>query len=616
MKYKVAQVVLGLPVEGPFDYSLSEALAKKIKIGQRVKVFFGPVPRVGFIVGLAAQSRFKTLKPILALIDETVVLPTQMLTLTKEFAKNYYCSWGEAIEASLPLFLRKGKPVDASVLNLPALNTKQEKEIALLHDPGRTKRWTVIIEQIKKTLAFNRQVILLVPEISFAESAAKIIKESIEADIVILEKKVSANEEAAHWLKVRQGEAKIVVGARSAIFAPVADLGLIVVCDEENPAYKQEQSPFYHVRDVALLRSGLEGASILFVSAAPSAELWKMASGKKIKYTSLPYEPSSTIQTVDMSNFGGRKTSLVSFPVRSQIEKALAQKGKVILFMNKKGFSTLTRCEKCGYTVKCKRCDTNLTYMFSVKKMVCRYCSFTAAAPTVCPQCQSLYIKYKGMGVEKLESEMARLFPQARVGHLDKDTGALPLDRDILITTQAVLKWQDQLSADVVAVLQFDSELNRADFRSAQRAFSLLINLRNMATKKFIVQTHTADNYCLKSFVKLDFKKFYKEELALRRQLDLPPFRCLVSISLRAAKESEVSQQSQDFYQALQKYRSSDDVEVLEPQPEAIAKLRGKYRFGIFLKAKSPLKIRQLIKKALSSFKKKRGIIVSVNVEP
>ncbi|HOW35791.1 MAG TPA: primosomal protein N' [Candidatus Omnitrophota bacterium] len=614
MNSKIVQVVVGLPVEGPFDYFTEGALADKIAIGQRAWVPFGPRKLVGFIVGVAAKSKFKRLKPIFSLIDNEPVLDSRLLALTQEISRHYGCSWGEAIEMSLPDALRKGKAVDIPPLDSSSILSQGNPETILVHDKSNKKYWPFLLENMRDTLSLGKGILFIVPENSLTDELKNKIKSETAEEIVVLDKRLKSGDELKEWQKVKGGQAKIIIGTRSAIFAPARNLGLIVVLDEDHAAYKQEQSPFYHLRDVALMRSVIENCRMIFVSAVPSAEVWQQVSSKKIKLVALEADSTSRVQIIDVSDFHFRKSSVFSFPLRNGIEKTLEARGKIVLFMNRKGFSTLTRCRQCGYTVKCRRCDTNLVYLFDRKIMVCRYCHFTANPPSVCPQCQSSYIRYSGLGIEKLESEISRIFPKARVCHYDRDTHSFPSDFDILIATQAVLRIQDKLFVDLVGAVQIDSELNRPDFRAAQKTFALLVHLKNLAKEKLIIQTRNPDNYCLKAILKSDFNKFYKKELSLRKELGLPPFKHFIAIVIRTAKEALAGEQAQELYKVLKE--NSKAVEILEPQPDKTVKLRGKYRWVILMKSKSVIKMMGLAHKALKTFRKKAGVVVSVDVDP
>lgn len=614
---RVAQVVLGLPVDGPFDYFLESSLREKASIGQRVWVSFGRNNRIGYIVGLSATSKYKKLKPISSLLDTIPVLDAGLLNLTRDFAKYYACSWGEAIEAAMPLVLRKGKLANLGGEQITPRTrglSDQEPESILLHDPGNSKRWPFIIDRIKKTLDRQLGVIFLVPESLLIASVHKKIIEAGFEKTVILDKRLKPKEDLANWILSKTGRARLVVGTRSAVFSPVKDLGLIIVYEEDHPAYKQEQSPFYHAREVAILRSQIEKCDVVFVSSAPSAGIWHSSERKKFKRIFFEPDKPSDMQLIDLLNYNPKKTPFISIPLRNQIQKTLESKGKVLLYMNRRGFSTITRCNQCAFTLKCERCEINLTYLYSKKKLVCRHCNYAAELPQVCPQCKSSYLRSLGMGVEKLESEVSRIFPQARVERFDKETKTCPVQFDILIATQAVMKLEGQVPINLIGVLGIDSELNRLDFRSGQRVFSLLIHLRQWASEKIMVQSRLIDNYSLQAAAKMDFKKFYRHELQIRKEMDFPPYWHLVSIGLRGAAEKLAFEAANSFYAAL-KETHHKSIEVIEPHPDVIPKMRDKYRFTILLKGKKVPSMLAAVKKVFKTFKKK-NVIISIDVDP
>lgn len=616
MNDKIAQVVVGLPIEGPFDYLIEDSQKEKIAIGMRVSISFGQRKLLGFVVGFKKTSSYKKLKSILALIDDFPAISPLILKLTKEFAGYYGCSWGEAIEASLPAALRKSKSAALSCVEDEKKSSGAPGECLLLHDQSREKRWSFLIDTVEKTLSEGKGVLFLVPEVFLVEDVYKRFIEKFPEGVVILDKKVSAKKELEEWLKIKEGRARIVIGTRSAVFAPVKNLGLIVLYDEENNSYKQEQSPFYHARQVAMWRVAQEGAGLIFASQAPSVETWYLTQKKKIKIVSLKSEWNIPAQIVDMSNYRGRGDSLLSFPLRNGLQKTLEARGKAILFMNRKGFSTTTRCQQCGHTLKCKHCDANLTYLFGKKKMVCRHCSYTITPPSICPQCQGSYLRYTGMGTEKLESEVARLFPQARIGRFDRDSKILPESFDILIATQAILRFKNKLSVSLVGVLRIDTELNRMDFKSGHNVFALLVHLKDMAREKMIIQTGVPDNYSIETAAKMDFKEFYRTEIKFRREIGFPPFQHLTEISLRGPKEDILLGLVTALHNDLVASNKGKGIDILDPQPGIIPKLRDKYRFSILIKGKSQAQVMSLIQKSLKSFKKKSGMIISINVDP
>ncbi len=624
MKNVIAQVVVGLPVPGPFDYLIPPQYTDKIAIGTRVRVTFGPQKCVGYVVGLLAKSRYpkERLKMIHELLDTQPSLNGELLKLTREVAEYYGCSLGEVIESALPEQLRRGQCIELPPLNdSPSLGRGSGgKEISLvkpvlLYDPLEEKSWDYLFEAVESALQQKQGVVFLVPDMATADQACRFLRARLSQPIAVLDR--HAKEHLEHWLKIRAGELNMVIGSRSAVFAPVDRLGLMIVYDEENFSYKQEQSPYYHARDVALMRSRLTGARVILVSRCPSLESWSAAEKKKYELVSFPVQKKGAdLQIVDLTNYKSAKMGVLSVPLRDAVEKTLARKEKVLLFLNRKGFSTLATCEKCHFILKCPRCATSLVYLFVQKTMVCRHCNYREVPPAVCPECQGAYLRFLGLGTEKLESEMARLFPQYRVSRLDKDTHEFKEDFDILIATQAILKFSREIGVAVVGVFNIDAELNRPDLHGAHKVFTLLSQLRYIAREKVIVQTRLATNACLKAAAKDDWKLFCHQEFKLRRELKLPPFYHLISVIVRGRNQQTTAEQADLLYQQLKNVGTTGNVEIFDPHPDILPKLRDKYRYIILLKGKSVKAMLAVLRGTLKAFKRKAGVLISVNVDP
>ena len=614
MSEQIVQVVVGLPVEGPFDYTVPVGVGA-LRPGMRVRVPFGPRSCLGVVVGTGDRKNAQDLRSVEDILDERPVVDELPLRLCRELAGYYDCSLGEAIEMILPDALRQPRKVDGPAEQFsepPAPGAIVERELLLFHDPGRSQAWASLLERIKKTVAAGRGVIVLVPEKVLIAGVVKKLEPDFAGRMVELDKRLSSAKELENWFAVKTGRAAIAVGTRSAVFAPFARLGLVVMTEEEHSAYKQEQSPHYHARDVVLLRARLENASAIFVSDVPSAELWWAARKKMLKLVSFEVPPESVWQLIDLTNYNRKKTSVLSVPLQNAITKTIAARGKVLLWLNRKGFSSSTRCQKCGFSLKCPHCDVNLMYSYSKKKMVCRRCRKKSDFPPVCPECRSSYLRSHGIGVEKLESEVARLFPQARVEHFDAESEALPKTFDILIATAAVMKSLAERPFDLIGVVQVDAELNRLDFRGTQRAFAVLTHLRFGARQKLIVQTRLAEHYCLRYAKCPDFRKFYREELRQRKDLEFPPEANLLSVGFRSVKEDAAARCANSFFEALTR-KTPKGVSAIEPHPDVVAKLRDKYRFTVLMKGKSSETLLKCYHKAIKAVSRNRGVIVTMN---
>ena len=610
----IAQVVLGLPVEGPFDYFIPDEWQEKIKVGARVEVPFGPRRRIGYVVGLLQDSSVKKIKALNRLIDENPILDEGFLKFAKVFSGHYGCSLGEAIDNALPASLRVGRKVELKHDGSPLKSVQKIQSTLLLADNIQSAL-VFLRERIKTILDQKRGILLVVPETVYLHPIKEFLKKEFPQATAAFQENLSPKEHGEQWVALKEGHARIAAGVISNIFAPVKNLGLIVVFDEESPLYKHEQSPFYHVRDVAFMRQGTQSCDITFVSPAPSAEIFHRAQQENWPIENLRADKSARVQFIDLANFKSRGRGFVSLPLKAMIEKTLMLGGRVILFLNRRGFSSFTVCQFCGFFLKCPRCSTPLMFSADTKCLSCRHCAHEENLPRECPQCGKNYLKSMGAGIEKLQSEMAQAFPTVRVGCIDKTTDSFPQNARVLIATQAVFKWKESIKADLVAVLDMDAEFNHRDFRSSHRAFTLGVRLSALAKEMLVIQTHDCDNYALKAVQLKDYDSFYKKELALRRELNLPPFEHLLMLSLRSRVENTVRQYAQELYNHLAQARG-EKLEFHEPQPDVPSKLRDQFRYAIVGHGQHVEAMVAFVKERLKSFKRKGGVVVTLNVDP
>lgn len=614
---KIAQVVVDLPVDGPFDYEIPQSLADSITIGHRVLVSFQTKILIGYIVGLKEKSMFRRLKPILSVLEKNPVLSPLMVEFAKEFSEHYCCSLGHAISAFLPVGFKKIKK--EIVFLLPPKNEEQivKNETLLVHDFSFKNFWPLVIERIQQALAQNLSVIILVPETYRIKPMIEELKNhGINEPITLFDKKLKDKEQIENWVLIKEGKAKIVVGTRSAVFAPVCALGLMIMMEESNFSYKQDQSPFYHARQVALMRAKNEKASLIFVTRSYSVELYHLLKKKKMTLMDvMKNEKPCDVQIIDLSNYKYGKTKVISVPLQYAMEKALAQKGKILLVMNKKGFGSFGTCSKCHYVLKCPHCDIPLTFLYEQKKVVCRHCTYQASSSSICPKCHGAYINFSGMGIEKLESDVARIFPRAKVACYAKESGALPSNYDILIATQAIIRFDDKARFNLTCLVDIDAELNHLNFETGENAFSLLRHLQAMTTEKFFIQTRLRENYCLKALVKNNPALFYSKEAKFRRELHFPPFGTMAEIFVRSIDQQSALHQAELIFEALTKKRLKG-LNVSPPQVLSLARLRDKYRFVIVAKGTATMKLAPFVHKAISSLKRSGKTITTVNINP
>lgn len=610
-----AKVVLGLPVEGPFDYSFDPRADKRISEGFRVWVEFGSRKKLGYVVGVSTKTRIKRVKPILEIIDKTPAVNQNVLSLTAKLSEYYACSWGEAIEAALPDALRKGRPVENNTAAVVDTRNRRAQESLLIHDLNSGARWDIYLSRIKETLGTNRSVIALFPDINSVLKARDTIAARLGITPVILYRKQP--NELENWLKAKNSNFNCIIGTRSGIFAPVNNLGLVIIDEEEEPVYKQDQVPHYHARQIAFMRCRIEKAALILGSGSPSLESFYLAKKEEIKYMLLPREKSlPQVKVVDnKAEFNRFKQTgvILTKYLQDCIAQALDSKGKTLLFLNRHGFATSASCRNCQAILKCPRCDISLIYHYKDNVLSCRYCNFKMDPPKICPHCNAAYIRYQGSGIEKLESEVSRCFPQARVVRSDS-----PVDidnADILISTASIIK-QAHRCFDLTGVLSIDNSLNRVDLRSTEKIFGLLTGLLMLTDKKMVIQTNAANHYSLQAIINNNAGIFYDEELRQRKQLKFPPFSHLCLVKLRSSRESIVREASGILFEDLSKRAlGNKSIKVLSLNRGQPEKLRGNFYWQILLESGSPLKMVKFLKLHLKNFRHS-GIIVTVDVDP
>ncbi|MDD5238063.1 MAG: primosomal protein N' [Candidatus Omnitrophica bacterium] len=626
-----AKVVLGLPVEGPFDYIVPLNLEDRIKAGLRVWVSFGTRKIVGYVVALSQRSEIKNLKKILEVIDNYPLLDKNLLSLAKDISDYYACSWGEAIETMLPQEIRKGRPV-AFMQGPPSIKAGKKAKAFLMHDPQGQERWDVYFEQIKEVHENNQSAIILFADINSSLAAKELIASRFNFPIGILYRKQPKG--LQEWLKIKSGQISLVIGTRSAIFAPLRNLGLIIIDEEQDTVYKQDQVPHYHARQVAFMRIKREAARLILSSSSPSLESFYLVKKNKISPLSTPRVDGKRrpeIKIIDMKTEGGfkKKEHFFSKYLLDAILSTLNTGGKALLFLNRKGFATFSYCHNCGLALKCQRCNINLVYDFEESILTCHYCSFKMELPKICPSCNSGYIKLAGAGTQKLESELSRIFVQARIKRLDKPEYTDINNGDIFVSTSAIIKHASLpdparpaggqqaggINFDLVGVIAIDNSLNRIDLRSSEKAFSLLVGLLGITKDKMVIQTRLPRHHCFEAILNNDINSFYDEELKQRKQLNFPPLRHMALVKLRSKKEEKARLASHILFEKLKEANRNKEIEIVSVNPGQPSKLRGNFYWQILITAKNVKKMNEFLKPQLKGFSHS-GLIVTVDVDP
>ncbi len=631
-----AKIVLGLPIDLAFDYSVPPGLEKNISIGERVLINFRNKKSVGYVVGITHKTEIKNIKAILSLIDEKPLLGKNMLLLAKRLAEYYCSSQGEAIEVMLPEGIRKGKKVweQAAAQTVPDSVSGQTAVLArglsptcpersrekgtvpgvLLHDLEPANRWDIYLNEIGKARVSNKSVIVLFSDISAALKAKAIFEKALGREVHISYRKQP--KELDSWEDIRSRESCLVLGTRSAVFAPVNNLGLIILDHEEDSVYKQEQAPHYHAREAAFMRAEIEGAKLILESISPSLESYYLYQKNKISYQVIPRKklpPEVKIIDTKRMPYAERKSKAIFFRSLSDaIFSVLSAKGKTLVFLNRKGFATYAACHNCGVALKCPACNISLVYHFDQDILSCHHCTFKMAPPKICPDCNAGYIKYSGIGTDKIESELSRIFPQARIKRVDTPQGFNIEDADIFVSTSLILK-EEGYNFDLICVLNIDNSLNRVDYMAAEKVFYLLSGLITLTDKKIIIPTSFPGHHCFKAFLAGDHNIFYAQELKYRKQLKFSPYKHMGLVKLRGKDSDKVKKAAQDLFDRLK--QGDKVVKALSLNPGQPGKLRGNFYWQILFSALSAQRLSKFLRIHLKEFRYS-GIIVTVDVDP
>jgi len=546
--------------------------------------------------------------------------------------------------------------------HLIALNHDQKKALAqtsaaitngffttfLLYGVTGSGKTQVYIEALKETLTKNKTAIVLVPEISLTPQTVSRFRANFPGLVAVLHSRMSIGERYDSWRKLKDGSYKIAIGPRSAIFAPLNNVGLIVVDEEHEASYKQTDNvPYYHARDVAVVRGKLNEAVVILGSATPSIESYYNVKIHKYHLLQLPQRidnipmPNVRIMTMIQNKRQTLKGDprIFSSPLRDKIEEKLKRKEQIILLQNRRGYSAYIKCHDCDYIEKCENCDITLTYHKTTHRLRCHYCNYIKRAPEVCPKCNSGDIIFQGIGTQRVESELSKLFPDARVIRMDLDTTAQKKSHDrilrkfgqqkydVLLGTQMIAKGHDFDRVTLVGVISADTALFLPDFRASERTFQLLTQVAGRAGRKniqgeVIIQTLSPDNFGIICCQSHDFMKFFNHEITQRHELSYPPFSRLIQVLVKGEDESQVKTVISDFRAALPDQESL--YQILGPVPAPISKIQNNYRWHFILKVNKKSDptgmvvndiLRDAERKILKNIRKKSYKII-INVDP
>jgi len=508
----------------------------------------------------------------------------------------------------------------------------------LLHGVTGSGKTEIYMRAMSKALSLDQSAMMLVPEIALTPVFSRRLRARFGDQVAIFHSSLQKGERYDEWTRVRNGDARVVIGTRSAVFAPVKNLGLIVVDEEHESSYRQQESPYYNARDVAIVRAQKESATVVLGSATPSLESFHNARKGKYHFVSLPERinarPMAEAKIIDMRNVFARhgKPRVFSDELLEGIRETRERGEQSIILLNRRGYSSFILCRSCGETIQCPNCDVTLTYHRSERVIVCHYCNHRAQVPRACPSCGKKYIYYVGEGTEQLEEMLRLLFPALRVARIDRDTTArrkvfeqsladFSAGRiDTLVGTQMLAKGHDFPNVTLVGVVSVDAGLALPDFRSAERTFQLITQVAGRAGRgdrpgRVLIQTYHPYHYALRHACAQDYEAFYEEELRYRQNHSYPPFVALASLLVHGPDLGKVRNDSLELRKQLDLANQERKCRVLGPAPAPLSRLKGEHRFQLLIKSRSRKDLREVADAALRAVAGSGVNLRSINLE-
>ncbi|MDR1305961.1 MAG: primosomal protein N' [Treponema sp.] len=664
------EVIFDIPLKNSYTYRMDEKGGAAP--GKRVMVPFGRREALGYVIGEHPRPPpgldSAKIKPVRRTVDGETIFDGADIALARWMASYYLCGPGEALAAMIPSGRRTGTyssfsddPDDSGTLVLSGEQRAALEGLSAMipgqaagQDPGRSRergeetkipmaylygitgsgKTEVFLRLAEQVIGAGKSVIYLVPEISLTHQTAEVIGRRFGTAAASLHSGMTGSERLTEWMRIRRGEVRIVAGPRSAVFAPVRDLGLIIIDEEHDGSYKSGNTPRYHARQIAMHRSAESGALLLMGSATPSAEAWKLMAEGTIRRFNLLRRLSGGRPPEIIPVSLAKTEGALSAELKEEIRVTALMGRQTILFLNRRGFAYFYHCRNCGFELNCKRCSVSLTYHKSRNRAVCHYCGYETAPPLSCPQCGSLDAGFSGFGTEFVEEEVRNTFPALRIRRADADTttrkGSLKemLDVfkaggiDILLGTQMVAKGLNFPGLRLVGVVFADTGLHLPDFRAAERTFSLIVQVAGRAGRYFpdgrvIVQTLRFNDPAINRACALDVEGFYRSELNQRSALNFPPYSRLIRFTLRSRKEDKAAAASSRLAAILTPLLPGD-AEILGPAECPIGIQNGSYRRQILLRGKAMGPIHWSAAAALEQYENGRdpGVYLETDVDP
>ena len=508
----------------------------------------------------------------------------------------------------------------------------------LLHGVTGSGKTEVYIRAMQFALDAGRSALMLVPEIALTPVFSRRLRAVFGADVAILHSNLSPGERYDEWRRIRLGQARIAIGTRSAVFAPLENIGLVIVDEEHDTSYRQHESPFYNARDVGVMRANLAGAVVVLGSATPAMESFYNAQSGKYTYLHLRNRIGgrglAEAKLIDMREVFKRagKDVALSPELLDAIKETHARGEQSMILLNRRGFSQFVLCRSCGEMLKCKNCDITLTFHRRDNRLVCHYCNYRENSPRVCPHCESEYLYFVGEGTENIADQLAKKFPDLRIERVDRDTMAHKGEMedvllkfaagglDMLVGTQMIAKGHDFPNVTLVGVISVDIGLGLPDLRSAERTFQLITQVagrsgRGKKAGRVLIQTYYPEHYALRFAKEQDYEGFYAEEIKYRQRLGYPPFFVLASLMIKHREHAQAMRNATILRRSLDAANAEKHCRILGPAPASLARLKNEFRVQIILKGATRRALRETLQIALANTESKGCDMRSIYVE-
>lgn len=657
-------IVLNVPVNQAFTYSYIPLENQKTEnipqIGKRAEVRFGNKKMTGFITKIYdsfpshCAVPLEKIKQVSKIVDSEPLITQELLETAIWVSKYYLCTIGEAVNSILPSARRESSEQSFSfdseisagirqnlseeqkkaVNDILAHAEKNESSFHYLYGPTGSGKTEVFLQTAEQILKKNKGVIYLVPEISLTQQVVDSVVNRFGPQVAVLHSSLTQSQKLTQWKKILHREARIVIGARSAIFAPVPDLGMIIIDEEHDSSYKSGNTPRYHARQTAMYRASKLKIPLIMGSATPSVEAWHLMNcGKLLKHTlskRLAGGEKPSIKCINLNQ--SVMQGCISEELKNEIETTLKEKKQAILFLNRRGFTHFFRCSTCGFEMKCKNCSVSMTFHKSENRLRCHYCGWHILPPSSCPKCGSLDIGYSGFGTEFIEAETAQKFPNARIVRVDTDSvskkGELQnkIDAfkkgefDIMLGTQMVAKGLNFPNLKTVGIILADTALHLPDFRATERTFSLITQVAGRAGRffpdgKVFVQTYNPENQAISFACSANTEGFYDFEINQRKLLSFPPFSRLIRLVFRSSNQIKAQMTSEDAANLIENLKIPG-VEILGPSECPLSKISQNYRFQLILRGEKIVPLQNAVRKLLFDYRHPQEVYIECDVDP